>query len=126
MLIFKWSCSADDNDLPQDDLDDAGALDLDYADTEFKMPQSLKKELRDSEGEDGDVTDDQVGSFYNTSGHCEKLFLLFFNPPRAFRLFLSVRQCFHLSIQNLLLGAFVSIELVLSLLLSKQKVLGLC
>lgn len=37
----------DDNDLPQDDLEDVGALDLDYMDTEFKMPQSLKKDLQD-------------------------------------------------------------------------------
>lgn len=37
------TCFADD-DLPQDDLDDAGALDLDYTDSEFKMPLNVKKE----------------------------------------------------------------------------------
>ncbi|XP_060597542.1 zinc finger protein ZFAT-like [Ruditapes philippinarum] len=33
----------DDNHMPQDDLDDAGALDLDFKDSEYKMPPMLFK-----------------------------------------------------------------------------------
>ncbi|XP_052818727.1 zinc finger protein ZFAT-like [Mya arenaria] len=32
----------DDNDLPQDDLEDEGALDPDYKDAEYKLPSSLR------------------------------------------------------------------------------------
>ena len=33
----------DDNHMPQDDLDDAGALDLDLKDAEYKVPNVLSK-----------------------------------------------------------------------------------
>jgi len=35
---------ADDNDLPQDELEDEGAIDCDYRDTEYKLPSAVKIE----------------------------------------------------------------------------------
>jgi len=52
----------EDNDLPQDDLDDDGALDLDYADTEFKMPLGLKKEP--ASGSESETIDENVSLLF--------------------------------------------------------------
>lgn len=54
---------SDDNHMPQDDLEDAGALDLDHNDTEYKLPYlPLKKnKARFNSSMDEDTDENSTG-----------------------------------------------------------------